>query len=157
MQTSAIWVSTGSDATGFYGIPTTYTRTVNIPAGNYTVEFSVDDTGSVSIDGAILSASSTANFGDPPTSCPVTITNSGSHTITLEDTNAFLPFNQNNVWSINPGGVSMALIGNGGQTILDSSTAQPIDTSVPGLWTANVACPAAQYFDCTSLSCKSCS
>lgn len=107
MEEFAVWHEPGNIATLSQAHSTTYT--INITkAGDYTLEYGIDDFGSITFDGtqvasAVESDSSWTN--DPPRSVTLSNVSIGTHTLVVTVTNS----PNSNVWNSNPAGIAWRL------------------------------------------------
>jgi hypothetical protein len=110
MQDFAVWIEPGNVKTFGQAYSTTYT--INITkAGDYTLEYGMDDSGTITFDGtqvasAVKSDATYAN--DPPSSVTLQNVSTGSHTLVATVTNQDNSPNSNN-WDNNPAGIAWRL------------------------------------------------
>ena len=113
LRAYGVWHAPGSVQTVGQTYSTTYTLNIKSP-GNYTLEHSGDDVGTITFDGTTVATipQATASYKPYQTSQTTTISNvtAGPHTIVASISNTTLP-NFNN-WNQNPAGIAWRLTRN---------------------------------------------
>ena len=108
MEEFAVWHEPGNVGTLGQAYSTTYT--INITkAGNYTLEYGIDDFGSITFDGTQVASAVEADASwtnDPPSSVTIQNVTSGSHTLVVTVTNNS---QTTNTWDPNPAGIAWRL------------------------------------------------
>ena len=104
----AVWHEPGNVGTLSQAYSTTYT--INITkAGDYTLEYGIDDFGSITFDGTQVASAVEADASwtnDPPSSVTIQNVTSGSHTLVVTVTNNS---QTTNTWDPNPAGIAWRL------------------------------------------------